>query len=53
MKLTKIQTEGEKITIEICWCDGSKTRETFTSENSLANWLKNYTIDTTKEKTQS
>jgi len=36
MKLTKIQTEGEKITIEILWGDGSKTLETFTSDNTLA-----------------
>lgn len=53
MKLTKIQTEGGKITIEIRWSDGSKTLETFTNENTLANWLKNYTIDTTKEKPQT
>jgi hypothetical protein len=52
MKLTKIQTEGEKITIEILWGDGSKTLETFTSDNTLAKWLEKYTIDNPREKIQ-
>jgi hypothetical protein len=52
MKLTKIQTEGEKITIEILWGDGSKTLETFTSDNTLAKWLEKYTINNINEKTQ-
>jgi hypothetical protein len=52
MKLTKIQTEGEKITIEILWNDGSTTLETFTSDNTLAKWLQKYTIDNPREKIQ-
>lgn len=45
MKISKVRTEGEKITAQIQWGDGSITTENFRGENSFSRFLEKYTTE--------